>query len=334
MILKQKKIYIGIEFLRIFFSFNILLLHCLNKFIYKKQLYKIINVIVSTGLKIFFIIAFYFSYDLFSSKNITHIKRRFERLLIPYIIWPMIIYIYRINIFYSFLYTKYYELKILCYQFLIGHGIANVFWFSYNLIFISLMLTIIIFIIKNNIIFLLISSIPVYLYYISNYYKNFFLNYKEIVVFSNKPLASTYILGVIGFSLSYFKMIDKAKKKNFFLIICCSTFLILFILYYEKVKKFYFLSYLFSISLIALFTDLPFHKLKIENIIKQISLHTGGIYYIHINIHLLINQHFISKYHLRRGTITICIVNYLICYILCFIGFRIFKKNKLKYLFI
>ena len=330
MIIKQKKIYIGIEFLRIFFSFNILLYHCLNRSIYKKKLYIINKSIVAKGLNTFFIIAFYFSYDLFSSKNITLIKRRFQRLLIPYIIWPMIIYICQKSHFI----IKYYELKILFYQFLIGNGIAIVFWFSYNLIFISLMLGIIIFIIKNNIVFLLISSIPIYLYNNSDYYIKFFLNYKGIVVFSNRPLASTYIFGVIGFSLSHFKMIDKINKKKFFLIICCSTFLILFILYYEKVKKFQFLSYLFSISLIVLFTNLHFYNLKIENIIKQIGLHTGGIYYIHININSLIKKHFIFKYNLRAGTITICIVNYIICYMLCFIGFRIFKKNKLKYLFI
>ena len=331
---KKKKNYIGIEFLRIFFSFNILLMHCINRFIYKKQLYNINKAFVSMGVRVFFIIAFYFSYDLFSSKKITLIKRRFQRLLIPYIIWPMIIYIYKKYISYSFPYKKNYELKIICYQFLIGNGIAGIFWFSYNLIFISLMLAIIIFIIKNNIIFLLISSIPIYLYYRSNYYKIFFLNYKEIVVFSNRPLASTYILGVIGLSLSYFKMIDKANKKKFFLIICCSTFLLLSILYYEKIKKFGFLLYLFTISLIVLFTIIPFYKLKIENIIKLISLHSGGVYYIHNNINSLINQHLIFRYNLTKGTITICIVNYLICYMLCFIGFRIFKKNKLKYLFI
>ena len=175
-----------------------------------------------------------------------------------------IIYIYKSNIFYSFLYTKYSQLKILCYQFLIGQGIAIVFWFGYNLIFISLMLTIIIFIIKNNIIFLIISSIPMYLIFTSNYYKNLFLNYKEIVVFSNRRLASIYIFGAIGFSLSYFKMFDKTNKIKAYLIICCSTLLILLIIYYEKVKNFYFLSYLFSISLIVLFSNLPFYKLKMK----------------------------------------------------------------------
>ena len=144
-----------------------------------------------------------------------------------------------------------------------------------------------------------------YLYYTSNYYTNLLLNYKEIVVFSNRPLVSTYILGAIGFSLSYFKMIDKTKNKMV-LIICCSFLLIFLILYYEKAKKFYFLSYLFSISLIVLFGNLPFNKLKIEKIIKQISSHTGGIYYIHININSLINKYIIFKYHIKKGTIIIC----------------------------
>jgi hypothetical protein len=329
----KKKISIGIELLRIFFSFNIFFFHCKNKYIYKKQLYNINREFVSIGLITFFILAFYFSYGLFSSKNIKLIKQRFQRLLIPYIIWPIIIYIHKNNVFYYFLYLQYYKLKILLYQFLIGHGVAIVFWFSYNLIFISLMLTIIIFIIKIYLLFLVISSIPMYLYYTSNYYKNLFLNYNDIVAFSNRPLVSTYICGTIGFSLSYFKMIDKTNKKTI-LIICCSTLLMFLIFCYEKAKKFYFLKYLLSISLIILFGNLPFNKLKIENIVRQISSHTGGIYYIHININSLINEYIIFKYNIKKGTIIICIVNYIICYMLCFIGFRIFKKNKLKYLFI
>ena len=89
----KKNIYIGIEFLRIFFSFNIVFLHCKNEHLYSSKFININRTIVSIGLRVFFILAFYFSYNSFSQKKIVIIKLRFQRLLIPYIIWPIIYYI-------------------------------------------------------------------------------------------------------------------------------------------------------------------------------------------------------------------------------------------------
>ena len=45
------------------------------------------------SVPIFFLMSFYFSHKLFLSKNVEKIKKRFERLLIPYIFWPIIIWI-------------------------------------------------------------------------------------------------------------------------------------------------------------------------------------------------------------------------------------------------
>ena len=89
---KTKRIYLGLEILRMFFSFIILFLHCFNKRIYSLTFLNNLREVVSIGLTTFFIMAFYFSYNSFISKNIDKIKDRFKRLLIPYILWPIIIY--------------------------------------------------------------------------------------------------------------------------------------------------------------------------------------------------------------------------------------------------
>jgi fucose 4-O-acetylase-like acetyltransferase len=178
---QKKKYYIGLEILRIFFSFNILLFHCLNKNIYSKRILNIIKDIAYLGNKTFFIIAFYFSHDLLSSKNITLIKQRFYRLFIPYIIWPTIMFITKNNIFYSIIYNNKIKLKMLFYQFLNGYGVYTVFWFSYNLIMVSLLLTIIIFVTKNYLMILLITSVFVYLYSTSKYYNEVLINYNKLI---------------------------------------------------------------------------------------------------------------------------------------------------------
>ena len=90
---KTKRIYLGLEILRMFFSFTILFFHCLNKRIYSRNFLNNLSEVVSVALNTFFIMAFYFSYNSFISKNIDKIKNRFKRLLIPYILWPIIIYL-------------------------------------------------------------------------------------------------------------------------------------------------------------------------------------------------------------------------------------------------
>ena len=328
-----RKLYIGLELLRIFFSFNILVLHCINRKIYTKLL-NIVKEIVSLGLITFFIMSFYFSYELFSSKNIIKIKQRFQRLLIPYIVWPIFMFIHKNNILYLLLYKKTYIAKYIFYQFLIGNGIYSVFWFSYNLIFASLILTIIIFITKKNLIILLTTSIFIYLYISSGYYYKIFLNFNWLWYYSIRPLAYTYILMTIGSYLSSIKIIEKSNANQKYSIIFCLILLILLIIFYKIIRKYLFLLYLFSISLIILFSILPFSKLKFTANIKQISSYTGGIYYTHVLVYSLIKKYVIIKYNIVEGTIIICIINYLLCFIICFIGFKIFKKNKLKYLFI
>ena len=93
----KNKIYLGIQILRIVFSFHILVFHfhCVHKKQYKLTYIRNIISKVNIDLITFFIISFYFSHDTFVFKNIIKIKFRFKRLLIPYIIWPIIIFIIR-----------------------------------------------------------------------------------------------------------------------------------------------------------------------------------------------------------------------------------------------
>ena len=99
-IIKTKKLLLGIEILRMTFAFFILFFHCKNNNIYSMNFTSYLNEIVEIGLTQFFIISFYFSYNSFISKNIYKIKERFKRLLVPYVIWPIIVFLLQV-LFYS-----------------------------------------------------------------------------------------------------------------------------------------------------------------------------------------------------------------------------------------
>ena len=92
--INNKKHYIGIQILRAILSFHILVFHCTIHSRFKSKLPRLLISNVSIDLATFFIISFYFSYKSLNERDIKKIKHRFKRLLIPYIIWPIIFYTY------------------------------------------------------------------------------------------------------------------------------------------------------------------------------------------------------------------------------------------------
>ena len=93
---KINNINFGIETLRTILSFFILTRHFLKKQFITNYLTRFIFYAQSFYVPLFFLISFYFSFNTFASRNINKIKLRFTRILIPYVIWPIILWI-RIN---------------------------------------------------------------------------------------------------------------------------------------------------------------------------------------------------------------------------------------------
>ena len=83
---KNKQIInLGIEILRMILCFWIITLHFGGNNIQK---YKILRTLYHVPT--FMLISFYFSYKTIISNDIIKYKNRLERLLIPYIIWPIL----------------------------------------------------------------------------------------------------------------------------------------------------------------------------------------------------------------------------------------------------
>lgn len=168
----------------------------------------------------------------------------------------------------------------------------------------------------------------------SGYNDKFFNNFNHPVHHSIKPIASSLIYSLTGFFLGSINILEKLNKYRLNVIIMCIP--IFFCIRKKTILKLAFGNFriiiieLVIISLFIFFALLPFDKIKnnfIVSLIKQITRYTGGIYYIHPEIRNAIVKYFKKK---LKG----CIINYLICYFICFFGYKIFKNHKLKNLFI
>lgn len=327
---KTKRIYLGLEILRMFFSFTILFLHCMNQRIYSRSFLNNLREVVSVALTTFFIMAFYFSYNSFISKNINKMKDRFKRLLIPYILWPIIIYLQKT--IYNYKYRKKEKLfRILIYQIIIGNGLNMILWFNLNLIFVLLFFAIAIFINNKYITYIILIGIQIISFSFSENYHKFWDRYNRIVHFPLRPIKNTYKLCLVGFFLSSIKIIEKTKITKKIILVFIFGFLSQFLFNNSPLKGT--LRIIFTTFLIVIFASIPFEKTNIIifKFIKQITSYTGGVYYMHIYINSLLNNYVWAK--IISKNVYKCIKLYFLCYFICFIGSQLFKKSSLKYLF-
>ena len=85
-------------------------------------------------VRVFTIISFYFSYKTLSSLNTQKISKRFQRLLIPYIIWPIIVYFVNKYVISKYIEVKIYTFEQVKQQLLVGNAIIYPLWYTWNLI--------------------------------------------------------------------------------------------------------------------------------------------------------------------------------------------------------
>ena len=329
---------INIELLRTFLSLWIVILHC-SKISKKAKRYILKGFHVPT----FFLLSFYFYYPILSQRLTTKIISRFQRILVPYIFWPIITLL--LNNFLLMIASKgiykgkgILTLKDIYIQFLFGTGYHWIFWFQFNLIFVSLFFTIISFMFKNYFLIILhyFGLICLYLNY-SHIIYNYLFPFRHHLKIPLGCLLEMIPLAVIGCDYNSIKLLLKMKE------IPLHNQIILLVLLYFLFKYDFdinilgfryplvLLNIMASTTLLILFNSLKIDKLLFLNpIIIIITKFTGGIYYVHIVFRdfLRNNFYFFSK------TLASGFVIYFLCYIICFIGYSFFRNNKMKYLFI
>ena len=279
MIVKYKKnvnqfnAFLGL--LRLYLSFLVVNAHCFKppKSLYKKKfILKLLK--GNIHVPIFFMMSFYFCYNILSSKNIEKIKLRFERLIIPYFIWPIIIFIINKYLLNNDLKISLYDLFI---QLLYGHRYNTVFWFQYDLILVT-----IIFVISELLFYKLTLFFFINLEIISFYFQYSQINYKlfSYLNFYNKftfgRLAEIMPFCVTGYIFAYLKVSKFSKQYKLFYSYILFILLLFFIHYnvFNNVRGFYYQGFkLYTISLLIfnIFLLIPSEIISNNTFIKFIN---------------------------------------------------------------
>ena len=267
-------------------------------------------------------------------------KVRLERLFIPYILWPLIIWFLNNSIFLIIQKNRFgrllsiIELKV---QLITGRKFFVQLWFLFHLIFFSIFFFI--FSYLNEYIFFAFINLIGIIFYIIQYFKinyKFYGQYKESISFSIGHFISSYPIAVTAmlFNKSNFiKYLEKTKLK----VLAIFLFLLLIILSllfifgtpdtYDGIDKNF-----FSLIVFLFFHLLPLNKYLSKffyYIIYLMTRYTQGIYCLHTII-----QYYLSEAINYKLKFLNCLELYIICYILSLLGKIIFGKSKIKYLFI
>lgn len=332
---KKKEINIGISILRVCLSFMVVMDHLYNKKKLKKYLY-----FLYYHIPTFFLISFYFTYKTLTSFNSSKIKVRIERLLIPYFSWCTISWIIRNIYFYIFKQDCRHSLKDFFINLTNGHIFDVVLWFQNILILETILFLIVIYIFKNNHLFILtlLGIICYLLQYTGANYKIFNkLSHHNRLTFGR--FVEAFPNALTGFLLSWKDILNKLQKKKNLTIFYSLIVLFLITKYkvFSDLKTFKYAGIRLNIAAICIFfifSLISFQiKIKLINkIILQLTSYTPGIYFTHV----LIGKGYLGKSInlVKKGTILGCAIIYLISYTISFIGATIFKKTKFKNLFV
>lgn len=142
-------------------------------------------------------------------------------------------------------------------------------------------------------------------------------------------------IAITGLTLSSLDILKKLKNYSIKPIFFCTV--IIYFIYnlniFRQIKGFSISNNIAGICLFICFSLIPIQKIKIIkiiNIIKIISRYTGGIYYFQTIFYYILNKNNFFKF---RPFLT-CFMIYLFGYLICFMGTKIFRNSKLKYIFV
>ena len=234
------------------------------------------------------------------------IKERLERLIIPYIIIPIIYLLIKFT-FYNFQISIKNLLVNLIFQYIYGKKIDSHLWFINALLIYTIFFSIISFFSSNNNIFILqiIAIISYWSQYNLNIYN--FIIYKRFVKYI--PIAVT------GLNFGSFEILKKLIKYRIKSIFFC--FVVFYFIYnynvFENIKGFGIKYNVVSICIFISFSLIPLDKIKnISAVImlRNFTRYSGGIYYFQKNIFIILHKIKFLKYQNFIKCMTIIIIIY------------------------
>lgn len=328
----------GFALLKNILSFSVIITHCFNNNTTRDNIILFITKRRRIHVPSFFILSFYFNYNTLVSSDCKKKIERIIRLLIPFIGWPIIVFVFcNYNSTYK-QNPKLTSFDVLKEQIFTGQGQELFhFWYLFCLIATTLLFLIIIIIFRKRHLFVL------NLLLILSYYLQYSYNYKKLLPYYHnieglRRAHDLFPFAVMGFNLKAFNILKILEKYKF------NTFVICVLIYnftedYEIFRNISGIAYfgiklnVLSICTVIIFSLFPSNKIKnkyLITILKLITNCSGGIFYLHQAV-----QFFFRPYYkdIRDGTFKGMILIYFISYIISLVGSTIFTKTKLKFLF-
>ena len=338
--MNKNKINYGLAILKAYLSFKVIIMHFFNKNSTNNEIILKIAINQIPAVPSFFIISFYFMCNNLLSLKFKLLLKRLERLLIPYIIWPIIMWVVNTILKNKYDNKNHYTFEILKLQLLYGHMYMAQFWFLWNLIIITIIYYLIIFVFRKNSLFIfhLLLLISYQLQYSGYSYNNFFMKFPHYNRYTISRFFGMLPLSVTGYTLGIFKIINIIQQNK-------TKSLIFSVIIYKMINNYRIFASqpgnnysginlnIIAICIIFIFSLFPSDKIQNQSIKKLITFltkYSGGIFYLHISI-----GKFLRPYckDIRSGTFFGIIINYNICYFICFFGMIFFGNTQLKYLF-
>jgi fucose 4-O-acetylase-like acetyltransferase len=338
--IKRKKEYnIGIGILRVCLSFMVIMDHLYSQKKYKQYVY-----FFYYHIPTFFLVSFFYTFNTLSSSNINKIKRRFERIMIPYFSWCFIYWIFNNIYFYILKKECRHSLIDFMHNLINGHIFNCALWFQNNLILLTIIFVIIILLFKKTYIYILILlGVLAYVFqYTGLNYKFFRNNFSGHYYLTLGRLAEGLPNAISGFYIAS-KNISTILKSNARITIIISFIILLFITkfnVFSNIKTFKYGGVRLNIGAICIFFIFylfPFNAIKnkfLINIIIKLTSNTGGIYFIH---NLIGRGYILSKLlsilMVERQSLLECIIVFFISHIICFYAAKLFGRTVFRHLF-
>jgi len=270
----NKQINYSFELLRSILSFWVVIIHCYRyAYIFEKGLFPVPT---------FMIMSFYFYYNVLKNKVIIKIKQRFQRILIPYIIWPILLFIFNNSLFKISKFSLYYKkllLNDLVVQLIIGRKYHLIFYYQFILIFLTILLTSISFLFNKSFIYIFqMLLIVAYIFQYSYLNLYIFKGYSYNIKYSLGNIFELLPFAIMGITLHHLDIIKKLKQFKCLTIIYIGIIIFLILKYdiFVRIKGFFYPGVLLNIGgncIFILFSLLSFQNKKLLFLLSLYYLH-------------------------------------------------------------
>ena len=326
----KKRINIGLELLRIWMSFEVILVHywAHDRGIPSKYL-KIFVDTKMLAVVVFMLVAFILSSDMIMNGTKEKIYSRFERLAVPYVGWAVIYWLIYC-LMDLILKTDYVNgIGDLGWQLLFGSSpnLNAQMWYQFNLILLTVLFIIVFRCLKKHVLFVSgMMMIGCLILQYSNINGTIFLECPYEIIFPIGRICEMFPYACLGIFIGKSGIMEWLKKHTVKTIIGCIFLFVLvgkYMLFVTPAGYGYagLNSLVITVFIVTTFYVLPFERLPqiLSKGICFFSQYSLGVFAIHFMIGKLVNIYVCPRLGWMDNTFRGCILIYIISFLICFL---------------